>query len=366
MMGRVNSLAPARMSVPVAAFMLAAASTAPAWADDKQPKSGDAPAAAEPAPDPARVREADPLRAQRLFDDGLSLLDTGRWAEACPKFRESMAAEPAVGTLLNVARCSDHEGLVLQAARELRRVLELNAKTADAERRKVVDGQAQAALTELEKKLGRVIVRVLPANASGRIMLDGNPTPAALPGEATEVLAGPHTIQVSAVGYRSVERKIVVAGGADETLSITLEPLPSDDAAGPRGDRAGSSLATAGWVTGLAGAGVISVGAVLLGAAGQKAAEIGVECGSGAVPPSCPEGSADVANELASEGQSLATGGIIALAAGGALVVAGITIVIVDATSVPAAATGQSPRPAMSVSLRSSPGGANVSFVGGF
>src|SRR5690349_18122776 len=83
----------------------------------------------------ARDAAADAKRAARLFDEALELADANRWDAACPKFRESLEAEASVGAQLNVAKCSERAGLLLQAEREYGALLELNRSTRDPERR---------------------------------------------------------------------------------------------------------------------------------------------------------------------------------------------------------------------------------------
>ena len=310
--------------------------------------------------DPGRVREGDPLRAQQLFDEAITLLDAGRAEEACPKFRESLAAEPAVGTLLNVAACSEREGRTLEAARSYRRVLELNAKTADDGRRRAVDAQAKKALDGLATKLSRVIVRVTPADARATITLDGNAAEPLRAGEAVEVLAGAHAVRVEAPGYRPLEQKIDAKGGASATVALALQSstMAAVAPAAPPIERRTSAIAAIGWTTGLAGAGTAALGSVLLALASDRASELRALCGPGAAPPDCPLGDPEEANTLASDGQALAVGGYVALGVGAAALATGITLVLVDATSADDAG----------VALRATagPGGATLGLEGRF
>jgi tetratricopeptide (TPR) repeat protein len=289
-----------------------------------------APPTSEPA-DPARVREGDPLRADALFQEAIALSDQGRWQEACAKFRESLAAEPSVGTLLNVAACSVREGDERQAAREYRRVLELNVGTSDPDRKRNVAASARAALQKLEAELAAVTVRITPADAAARIVIDDKRAEIVRVGEAAELEPGKHVITVDAPGFRQARREIELAPGARDLLVITLEPASAAEpaaAAPPSGPR---SLATAGWVTGLAGSAVLATGAALIAVAADRAAEIRSECGPDAAPPVCPLGSAEVADALASEGRAFEISGYVGLGVGGAAVATGISLLIADA-----------------------------------
>ncbi len=313
-----------RHALIFAAVLARAALSDPAFADEPPPESPPA------APvDPSRTRQTDPLRADQLFQEALALLDQGRWQEACPKFRESLAADPSVGTLLNVAACSVKEGDRLQAAREYRRVLELNGTTIDPERRKNVDATAREALEKLEAELGRITIRVAPADARARLRIDDRE--GARLGEAVELTTGKHRIVVEADGYQRAERAIDLAPGARDVLVVSLvrEAPPTNAPSRAPSDR---TLLTAGLVTGLAGTGLLVTGAVLLGLAGDRAAEIRAECGPGVDPPSCPLGDAAVADDLAGEGRAFATSGYVALGTGGAAVAAAIGLLIADAT----------------------------------
>src|SRR5215471_19286696 len=60
--------------------------------------------AAEPPP------EGNAAIAEALFRHGRELLDAGKVSEACEKFAASQRADPALGTLLNLAACHEREG----------------------------------------------------------------------------------------------------------------------------------------------------------------------------------------------------------------------------------------------------------------
>ncbi|MBL9025219.1 MAG: PEGA domain-containing protein [Myxococcales bacterium] len=308
--------------------MFAAASPAAAQDEPAEPPPADEPGTS----DPARTRARDPLRADALFDEAIALGDRGQWDLACPKFRESLAADASVGTLLNVASCSLREGNRLQAAREYRRILEMNATTTDPDRKRSVAATAQAALDKLVAELASVGFQVLPARPGVTIVIDGRRAEPLAPGKVTELEPGRHRIEVTAPGFRRLERNVVLSAGNNDTLVFSLEPEraptpPPAAAAGPR------ALSTAGWVTGLLGGALAASGGALLVVAADHAAEIRAECGPDARPPSCPLGSAEVADELGTEGRAFAVGGYVGLGVGGAAVATGIGLLVADAVS---------------------------------
>ena len=67
------------------------------------------------APTAARAQDAKKGAAELLFKDGQQLLADGKTAEACGKFEESQRLDPAIGTLLNLARCYELDGRLATA-----------------------------------------------------------------------------------------------------------------------------------------------------------------------------------------------------------------------------------------------------------
>jgi hypothetical protein len=52
----------------------------------------------------------DRLRAQQLFDEGKQLIAKGDYPAGCSKMEQSLDADPALGTLMNLADCRRREG----------------------------------------------------------------------------------------------------------------------------------------------------------------------------------------------------------------------------------------------------------------
>jgi hypothetical protein len=209
-------------------------------------------------------------RAQALFDEALTLSDQGRWTEACPKFRESFAAAPGVGALLNVASCSAREGKPVAAAREYRQAIELNIATTDPERKRAVDAQARQALKALETRLGKITLRLSPPGIAARVSVDGAQTvPMSGP---IEVEAGSHSVRVEADGFAPSDTTISVTSGQDAAVDVALTRGGGSSSASParHASSGPSGLSVAGWVTGLVGATGLA-GRVCRGASGGGA-----------------------------------------------------------------------------------------------
>ncbi|NUO47576.1 MAG: tetratricopeptide repeat protein [Polyangiaceae bacterium] len=87
--------------------------------------------------------EATPSRrAQELFDQGRRAFAQGRVDEACKAFEASMAAEPANGTLLNLARCHERQGKLELARAEYQRVAAVASRDGQVARGKIARARA--------------------------------------------------------------------------------------------------------------------------------------------------------------------------------------------------------------------------------
>src|SRR6185312_10516239 len=106
---------------------------------------GSAGAAAQPADDE--------VAAAALFRAGRELVAAGDYAAGCPKFEASLKLHASASTLLNIARCHEHEGRLATAWLDYQRGLSLNRGTSGAERQRELEEVARAALAALEPRV---------------------------------------------------------------------------------------------------------------------------------------------------------------------------------------------------------------------
>src|SRR5262245_57364431 len=68
------------------------------------------------APSAARAQSAsDPATARVLFAEGRKLLAAKNYAEACPKFEESLRLDSGIGAMYNLADCWEKSGRTASA-----------------------------------------------------------------------------------------------------------------------------------------------------------------------------------------------------------------------------------------------------------
>ena len=223
-------------------------------------------------PSVARVAVADPSNrnpaaAQALYDEARRLSQGGKYADACPKFKESYQLDPGGGTLLNLADCYEKQGKTALAWTTFKDALVVAQRDGRNDR---VEFATQH-IASLEKRLARLTVQVSgAARVPGlSISLDGAPLGDAAWGLAMPVDPGGHVVRAEAPGKVPFEASIDVAATASRVgvdvpaladAPVESAPVPESSAPVPvEGEARGSNArATVGWIVG--GVGVASVG----------------------------------------------------------------------------------------------------------
>lgn len=101
---------------------------------------------------------AEKASAELLFDEALSLMRNGSFAEACPKLESSQRIDPAVGTLLYLSECYERQGRTASAWVTFREAAALARSEGQLDRANVAERRAD----ELQKELALVVLEITP------------------------------------------------------------------------------------------------------------------------------------------------------------------------------------------------------------
>jgi hypothetical protein len=211
--------------------------------------------------------EQDRIVANALFDEARALMAAGRYAEACPKFAESLRLQPGGGTLLNLGVCHENEGKTATAWGELKAALALARRDNREDREKL----AIERLAAIEPVLSYVTVRV---SEDARIedlevRLDGAVLGAPSWGSARPIDPGEHELSASAPGHERFVTTFEIRGdGHRAAFDVPrLSALPAREALGARG-----SILKGQHIAGIVSGGIGLVGIALGAGFGAAAA----------------------------------------------------------------------------------------------
>lgn len=280
----------------------------------------------------AETGAADRASAQALFDEGKQLLESGQAAAACPKLEESLKLDPAIGTRYQLAKCYELTSRIASAWTLYLEVAAEARTSGQGAREEFARKQAE----KLEPELSYLTI-VVPteARADGlRVTRNGVALGRGSWNAKLPVDPGRYTIVATAPGKKEWQGSIEVTGPkGSESIAIpqladapkeakqpepTASPqqTPADTGNAPSDRR----LTTRHWVgIGLAGAGVIALGAGGVFALKAKNLDDESGCNNG----NCPTEGALQDNHDARRAGEVAT--VLGIA-GGALVLGGVAV----------------------------------------
>jgi hypothetical protein len=303
--------------------------------------------AGEGAAQPASAAAA----AKAKFEEGQAAAEKGDFQSARALFLSSKDLLATVGTLLNLADCEEHLGMVASARQHY-----LDAKTmmkAGDKRIGFADERARA----LEPRLPALRVDLTAEAPPGTVVrLDARELPASSLGTDMPLDPGDHAVVVSApgrpdrsYGVKLVEKQrqaLAVEPGAKPAAAASS--TPAADIAPPQGaGGGGSTLRTLGFIAGGAGLIGLAFGTVTGVLAVQKKSEVEKACPA---PPSC----SSAGQAIAIEGKALGSLSTAGLATGIPLLAAGVVLVVVGSRGAP------------QVRAAIGPGGASLVVSGAF
>ena len=283
----------------------------------------------------------DSAAGEALYRAAKESAKKGDWEKACAQFAESQRLDPAPGTLVNLADCEEHRGLVTSAWTHFTEV-ESQFKAGDARA-----AYAHEHAAALERRIPRVTIRLQAgAPASARVFRDEEELKAASLGVPLPVDPGKHVVVVKVgsaearfpfTAVESQNAEVAATGPAESTIAPKPDPAAGKPLEpGPPGDRppaTGGDNRTLGWMLVGAGGLGIAVGGVTGALALSNAGKVKDACGPDYA--TCDRASVD----NASTGKTMATVSTVAFIAGGAFVGAGLYFVI----SAPAKTSASAP-----------------------
>ena len=300
----------------------------------------------------------DPAAAAALFREGRDAVKRGDYVTAYAKLDESYRLDPAVGTLLNLADCSEHIGKLATAWQLFRQA---------AERLGPDDNRLPAAkvrIASLAPRVPRLTLVLSPGAPPGTtVTRDAIALGAGSLGTELPIDPGKHVFVVTAPGR--LPRRFEVQVGEGKSESVTVEPgAPAPDLP-DRGPKGGPG--TVGPPVPVAGGGVGTVRAAGFVVGGVGVVGLGVAIATGLILPGkkstvdahCTADKLCDAEgyEAAQSGQTLSGVNTAMWIVGGIATGVGVALVI---------AGGESAQPSTALRLTTLPGGGVASIGGSF
>lgn len=174
---------------------------------------------------PAAAAQDSKADAERLFREAQSLLEKGKYGEACPKFESSFKKDRQLGTLLNLAFCHKQEGRQWFAWLEFKEAELLALEAGRKDRAEF----ARQRLAELEKTLPRVKLQIGSGVSLSQVFVEDRSVPDAERGSVFTVDPGERKFVFVAPGKKPATKLVTIT----RTDRVTKVPVPELEDAPP-------------------------------------------------------------------------------------------------------------------------------------
>jgi hypothetical protein len=254
----------------------------------------------------------DRAAAEALFQAGRDAVQRGDYAVACEKFRESNRLDPAVGTLLNLADCSEHVGK-LATAWELFREVEQRLGPND-DRVPIARGRSAS----LEKRLPRLSLGPPPGAPAGLVVFrDGVELGAASFDVPLPADPGEHVVLVRAPDRIDSEMRVTLGPAEQKHITLTLgDPVAASSSSSSSSVDVSATATSRGRTTGyvIGGIGALGLATGLVTGAMALTAKHTVDLHCNNKPNRVCD--TDDAYQAGARGKALATASTVAFAVG--------------------------------------------------
>ena len=191
----------------------------------------------------ALAEEAGASGADETFRAGHELLKEKRYAEACAKFQQSEAQDPASGTLLALAYCQELSGLFATSWANYAAAAQLAEREGHADRQTAASERVQA-LAARVSRLTVVVPAELVALAGFHLTRDGAEVERASFGVPVPLDGGAHVFTATAPGRAPWTGTVTLAPEGDQkTLTLPNLDVVQPDVVAPPASTPSAPLA---------------------------------------------------------------------------------------------------------------------------
>jgi tetratricopeptide (TPR) repeat protein len=320
-----------------------------------------APAGAQPVDDQLRAT------ARALADEGMSFFEKKQYADALDRFDRAAAIIQAPTITLHAARSLDKLGRLIEAAERYRACINTAVDDKSPEAFRAAQDAARTELQTLTPRIPSVEVAVQGPGADQAVVtLDGKPVPKALVGVKMLVNPGDHKIAASTESHADLE-EVTVTEKQSARLVLELEPKKEGNGTTPpQTDKPASQPLTSkqrGGIIALAAGGALGIVGIATGAAAlSKQGPLEERCPAGST--SCDfetQAEADAFTAKYDEYNALRIVSSVGLVLGGGAIIAGTVLLITGSKAKPA-----SNQPATSFHIEPVIGPKSLGFRGTF
>ncbi len=266
-------------------------------------------------------------QADRLFKDGRRAAERGDFAQACRNFEDSFRLDPGVGTLINIGDCAEHLGDLERAYSSYRTAVARMSESDDRAPR------VRSRLDAIDQHAAKLAIHLADGSPQGTVVtVDGSVTDAKT--TPLHLAKGKHTVLVTAVGYRGARYEFEVGEGEIRALNVSagaaLEaelPTGAPTESAPTGETSRGAT----WMK------PVSIAALGVGVAslwvGSLAGLMAIDRRDIQRASCTPQGCTQAGVDAAHDGATWATVSTATFIAGGVLVAAGATLLVVSLSS---------------------------------
>ncbi|NUO47967.1 MAG: hypothetical protein HOV80_03830 [Polyangiaceae bacterium] len=270
--------------------------------------------------------------ARKLGDEGNKLFAAGDFAGALDRYQRAEALVSVPTLGVRVARCLVKLGRLVEATEKYVQVTRVTLPADALPQHVEAVEQARTELEELKPRVPTVTIRIEPPDGPVTVTIDGKPLPPALVGAGRSIDPGRHEV-IAKRGSKTKSATFEIAEGKSEEVTLDVGPYEAPTTEGGASTETQDALRIAGIVALAAGGASLVAFGVTGGLALSKESELKDSCGEElACGPALHE-DADAYN-------GLRLGSTISLWVGVGLAAAGTVLIVVAETTTPQANVG--------------------------